>query len=343
MNRDKITSLIILQLLLIVGIFISDWSTQQIGLLKLTIYGVLLILSAMLLSIRIRFINRLKQIIDVTKRAIDGNLTTRLFSNEDHRFNEMIFSINELIEKLEKIQIETIQSHAARKSLLSSISHDIRTPLTSIIGYVNALKDDIATSDEEKKEYLEIISKKSSNLKQLIDKIFNMAKLDADEVPLQIESIDLAEITRELLIEYLPEIKRNELELKINIPESKCLIMVDRLSIIRIIDNILKNAILYGKEGKVLGIELIDNEKEIQLLIWDKGPGISKSESEKVFERMYRGDQSRNSIYAGSGLGLAIAKSLIEKNKGRIWVESKPSNKTTFGIAFTKIKLGFVQ
>ncbi len=261
--------------------------------------------------------------IEGLQRVIKGNLTTRLIVNEDNVFNKMIFSVNELIEQLERVQIKSIKAQNARKRLLSSISHDIRTPLTSIIGYIDALKDDIAVSREEKKEYLEIISKKSSNLKQLINEIFNMAKLDADEVLINPESLELTEITREVLIEYLPEIKKNNLELKLSLPKTKCFITADYLSIIRIIDNLIKNAIIYGKEGKVLGIELMESNQEFQLLVWDKGQGIAEHDLDHVFERMYRGDQSRNSINGGSGLGLAIAKSLVEKNQGRIWVESQ--------------------
>lgn len=336
MKRDKVTLLITLQLMLIVGVCCTGLNTQPPNLFMFILYGSLFFITFILLLMRIQSVNRLKRTIVGLKRAMNGNLKTRLFANEDRLFNEIIFSINELIEQFEKVQIQTIQSEAERKRLLSSISHDIRTPLTSIIGYVDALKDGIATTDEERQEYLEIISRKSSNLKQLIDEIFNMAKLDADEIPIKLESIDLSEITREVLIEYLPEIKKSELELKLTIPETKCSIMVDHLSIIRIIGNLIKNAVLYGKEGKVLGIEIIETSKEFQLLIWDQGPGILKSELNHVFERMYRSDQSRNSIQGGSGLGLAIAKALVEKNNGRIWVESVPWSKTTFGLAFPK-------
>ncbi len=116
------------------------------------------------------------------------------------------------------------KSQKARKQLLSSISHDIRTPLTSIIGYIDALKDGIATSKEEELEYLEILSNKSNSLKQLVDEIFHMAKIDADELPFKEEQLDLSEITRETLIEFLPELSKYHIELKIDIPEKPCLI-----------------------------------------------------------------------------------------------------------------------
>ncbi|MBA4495076.1 HAMP domain-containing histidine kinase [Paenactinomyces guangxiensis] len=114
----------------------------------------------------------------------------------------------------------------------------------------------------------------------MTDEIFTLAKLDADEFPRKPESLDLAEMARESLIEFLPELKKYDIKLKLNIPEEKnCLVMADRLSIIRIIGNIIKNTVHYGKEGKVLGIELIETAHEYQLLIWDQGPGYLKGGS----------------------------------------------------------------
>lgn len=142
------------------------------------------------------------------RRAVDGNVKTRLLTKHDKELNEFVFSINELVEQLEKIQVHSIKSEKARKGILSGISHDIRTPLTSIIGYVDALKDDIAASEVEKKAYIEIISRKANGLKQLLDELFHLAKIDADEITLKAEQLDFAEITRESLIEFLPDLKK---------------------------------------------------------------------------------------------------------------------------------------
>lgn len=288
------------------------------------------------LLMRLRHLTQRKQINTALKRAINGNLKTRLLANQDQGFNESIFLINGLIEQMEKVQIESIKSQEERKRILSSISHDIRTPLTSIIGYIDALKDDIASSEEEKREYLEIISRKSIGLKHFLDELFNMAKIDANEISLKEERIDFAEITRESIIEFLPDLKKEGMELDVQIPEKHCFIMADRLSLMRVISNLIKNAVQYGNEGKVLGIELTETAQEYQLLIWDRGPGIRNADLGNVFERMYRGDQSRNHLHGGSGLGLAIAKALVEKNHGRIWVESTPWEKTTFGFSIPK-------
>lgn len=139
--------------------FFTDLNNQLLGINKLVLYIVLFFFTTFLLLIRFHFVNRLKIMIEGLQRVIKGNLTTRLIVNEDNVFNKMIFSVNELIEQLERVQIESIKSQNARKRLLSSISHDIRTPLTSIIGYIDALKDDIAVSREEKKSILKLFQK----------------------------------------------------------------------------------------------------------------------------------------------------------------------------------------
>lgn len=139
--------------------FFTDLNNQLLGINKLVLYIVLFFFTTFLLLIRFHFVNRLKIMIEELQRVIKGNLTTRLIVNEDNVFNKMIFSVNELIEQLERVQIESIKAQNARKRLLSSISHDIRTPLTSIIGYIDALKDDIAVSREEKKSILKLFQK----------------------------------------------------------------------------------------------------------------------------------------------------------------------------------------
>ncbi|WP_139487926.1 sensor histidine kinase [Brevibacillus dissolubilis] len=336
MTNDRVLFLLILQCAALVALLLHDFYGGLTEIVRVGASAALLITTGLLLINRFRTRSRLKDMQTELRRAINGNLKTRLFAQGDPLLDEVTFSINELIEQLEQVQVQTIQSEAARRSLLSSISHDIRTPLTSVIGYVDALKDDIAVSAEEKLEYLEIISRKSKGLKQLIDEIFTMAKLDADEMPMKPESLDLAELARESLIEFLPDLKKYGIELKVSMPEDACVIIADRLSLMRIMGNIMKNAIHYGQAGRILGVELAETDRDYQLLIWDQGPGISKADIGNVFERMFRSDQSRNPSQGGSGLGLAIAKALVEKNGGKIWVESVPWERTTFGFSIPK-------
>lgn len=336
MKNDKIILLIVLQLFILTGMFIADLHNHLENILKWTLYIALFFISIIFLILRFRYLIQLRRMHTEITRAVNGNLKARLITSHDKAFDELIFSINDLVEQMEKIQIQSIKSQKARKGMLSGVSHDIRTPLTSIIGYIDALKDDIAASEAEKKAYIDIISRKANGLKHLLDELFHMAKIDADEITLKKEQLDLAEVLRESLIEFLPDLNKENMELKTVIPEEKCIITADHLSLKRIIGNLIKNALHYGREGKIVGIELTETSTDYQLVVWDQGPGISKKDMMHVFESMYRGEQSRNHLYGGSGLGLSIAKALAEKQQGKIWAESIPWERTVFGFSLPK-------
>ncbi|MBW7475408.1 HAMP domain-containing histidine kinase [Paenibacillus oenotherae] len=338
MKPDKSMLLLLLQFLILLALPLISYLAGGGShvMLQGMLYGALVVIAASLFMQRYRFNAKLKRVVADLERVRMGNMNTRLLANDGSMFDEVIFSINALIEQLSRMQIQSIRSEAARKSLLSNISHDIRTPLTSIIGYVDALKDDIAGSHEEKQEYMAIISSKASALKALIEELFQLAKLDGDDIPMQPEPLDLAEIARESVIAFLPELKQAGIRLQANIPEEKCMIMADHLSLLRIMNNMIKNAVQYGSAGQVLGVELIERANAYHLSVWDKGAGIASADLAHVFDRMYRADRSRNAQNFGSGLGLAIAKALVEKNEGTIWVESIPGVKTTFTFSIPK-------
>ncbi|MVO99062.1 sensor histidine kinase [Paenibacillus lutrae] len=339
MKLDKTLSLQLLQLLVISALILAELAGPPPGWLRWACLLTLFLLSWLYLYEQLRTRARLHQIQQELRRVLDGNRTTRLLAKDSPSMNEVIFTINELIHELEQVQIEAVQSQAARKSLLSSISHDIRTPLTSIIGYVDALKDGAAVTQQEQRDYLDILSRKAGALKHLTDEMFNMAKLDADEFPIAAEPLDLAEAARESLIEFLPELKQAGMELIIRIPEEKrFMIAADRLSLNRILGNLIKNAIHYGKEGGVLGIELTEIKGgDYQLSLWDQGPGIAPGDIGHVFQRMYRSDAARSPSSGGSGLGLSIARALTEKNGGRIGVSSVPWSRTAFTLIFPQL------
>src|SRR5699024_12231867 len=165
--NDKIIFLIMLQFITITGIFMINYYYQTTVIFRCFLFIVLFFITDILLFKRIHYHTQLKRMNVELERAINGNLNTRLLANHDKFFNELTFSINDLIEQLEKVQIQSIKSQTVRKRILSSISHDIRTPLTSIIGYIHTLQDDMTTSDEEKRKYLEIVSGKTTGIKQL--------------------------------------------------------------------------------------------------------------------------------------------------------------------------------
>ncbi|QTL97539.1 sensor histidine kinase [Iocasia frigidifontis] len=322
-------------------IFLLILNITLVFLIEISLFGLIIIIllcfvTIILLYRIIKRKNLYQLILNHLKDISTGNLNRRIHIGDTDIYSELLLVLNQITERLQEEIIKSKEADGIRKRLLSNISHDIRTPLTSILGYLEALRDDLALDKEEREKYLNILLIKAVNLKEMIDEIFQMARLDADDFELDFQLFDLTEIIRECLIDFLPGIKQKGLDMKIDIPEEECIIYADRLSVERIIDNILKNSIEYGKDGGFIGIELSHTKKGFILSIWDKGPGIEKKEIPYVFERLYMGNKSRNKslVGSGSGLGLAIAKKLLEEHGGKITLESIPWEKTVFQLYF---------
>ncbi|HLV10000.1 MAG TPA: HAMP domain-containing sensor histidine kinase [Halanaerobiales bacterium] len=300
----------------------------------LAIFLILLITEGFLLYRIVKRMKKTSSILEQGEEIIGGNLKHRIHLTDAGDYSELIVLINNLADKLQKEIIKNEESREARKRLLSNISHDIRTPLTSILGYVEALRDDLALSDKEKEKYYEIMHARAENLKEIIDEIFLMARIDAGDFEMDFQAQDLAEITRCCLIDFMPVIKKEGLETELIIPEKECLIYADRLAAERIIENVIKNSIEHGINGSFIGIELSAVDKGFLLSVRDKGPGIAEEDISYIFERLYKGDKTRSHSRSGSGLGLGIASRLIEKHRGRISVESVPGEETVFEVYF---------
>ena len=163
-----------------------------------------------------------------------------------------------------------------------------------------------------------------------------MAKLDSDDIPMNFTSLDLSEVVRETLIDFLPTINNEKIQLKVNLID-KAIIYGDKLSMVRIISNLINNSLKYGKDGNLLGIELLSSDKYYTLNIYDKGKGIPKEHINYIFNRLYTGDESRRTSTYNSGLGLSIVKKLTQLHNGEIFVESIPFEKTTFTFKIPKL------
>lgn len=250
----------------------------------------------------------------------------------------LIFEINRLIDKYEHLKIMTEVKSKNSKQLLSNLSHDIRTPLTSIIGYIDAIKDGIVSSEEEMKQFMDILAMKANNLKDLTDQIFNVARIDADDISLNFEHISLNEFLRHTIIDFLPQIEKNHMTLVNEIQEDTFMVYGDRVGLTRIFQNIIKNTIQHGKDGKIIGISTSVANDYYRVIIWDKGKGIPKEKQALIFERLYKVDDARKLSASNSGLGMAIAKKLVEKHKGNIFVKSQENAFTEFYVELPILK-----
>jgi len=257
---------------------------------------------------------------------------------KDAEITPLVYEINQLIDTNRGLMVEREKQESNTKKLLSNLSHDIRTPLTSIIGYADALKDGMVSSQEEAQSFIEILSMKSNNLKELTDQIFNIARIDADDVAMNTEYINLNDFLIHILIDFMPQIEKNQMTLDNQLGLKPFMINADPVALTRIFHNIIKNTLQHGKDGKIMGISSQEVDGFYQVIIWDRGKGIPKAKQGMIFERLFKVDDSRKLSSSNSGLGMAIAKKLVDKHQGRIYIKSEEHEFTEFYVEFPVLK-----
>ncbi|MTK13162.1 MAG: HAMP domain-containing histidine kinase [Clostridiaceae bacterium] len=220
--------------------------------------------------------------------------------------------------------------------MISNISHDLRTPLTSMLGYIELILNDNTLNEEEKGQYVKIVYDKGNHLYNLMEEFFQASKLESKDIILDIKQINISEIVRQNVVAFFNEFKKLNMEVQINIPEKDIFAFGDEKAINRILNNLINNALKYGSEGTIIGINLRENSNYVFIDVWDNGVGIPKEEIEYVFDRLYTVKKSRKLNLKSSGLGLTIVKKLVEAQKGTISVKSNPFEKTEFTFTLTK-------
>ena len=228
----------------------------------------------------------------------------------------MQIKIKELIEN-EK------NSEKTKNELITNIAHDLRTPLTSVVGYLEILATNEKLTEDQKKEYLRIAYEKSKKLGELIEDLFSYTKVSLNAMSLKLDNIDIIILLNQLIEELYPLFEKNNLSFEFDSNVKSLEIVADPKLLSRLFENLLNNAIKYGKDGKRILIRLhkIDQE-DFYVSIINYGNIIPKDSLEKLFERFYRVDESRNSAISGTGLGLAIAKNIVDMHRGKIQVTS---------------------
>lgn len=279
---------------------------------------------------------RIREQISFIKDALgdikDGNLNRRILSQENDITKQICYGINEIAISGQSQLIRQKQSEQAYKRLITSLSHDIKTPLASLVGYLEAIESGIVVG-EEKNEYLHVAYEKSQHLKHFVENLFEWVKLDSGEQVFHFENVDLNELSRNIIADWVPVLENSYFEYEFVIPENEYPIRIDINAYIRILNNLLQNVITHS-EGNKMTLQIIEDQQQAKIIIADNGKGISADNLPHIFERLYQCDASRSS--KGNGLGLAIAKELIGIHKGNIIVNSSPGVGTEFIITLQK-------
>ena len=231
----------------------------------------------------------------------------------DHSIEKLFTQINYVYKKRQEERIAYQRREEQIRREIENISHDLRTPLSSIIGYVDLIKD-TDTSELEKIEYLEIIGKRSRVLQGFIQDFYELSRIEGDDYPLIYQSVEIQSIVKEVIVAYYQEFKKKNIEVDIQIEDKPSYIIVDKIQFNRIINNLVQNALKYSEKSFVIKQYKIDEECIIELSN-DKNH-MREEELAYIFDRFYTGDTTRNT--QSTGLGLPIAKVLTEKMKGSI-------------------------
>lgn len=288
----------------------------------------------LLFSIKLR---RVQESLSVIKEALEdikaGNLNRRVLAKENDLTKQICYDINRIATTNQSQFVRQQQSEQAYKRLMTSLSHDVKTPLASLVGYLEAVTENLVAG-EEKETYIQIATEKAHQLKEFVESLFEWVKLDAGEQVYHFEQLDLNELTRDIMADWIPTLENSHFEYDIDIPENEYFMKIDVRAYIRILNNLIQN-ILTHSGGNKLTLRITENESQVQIAVTDNGIGISPSNLPHIFERMYQCDDSR--LADGNGLGLAIVKELVNAHKGEIKVESILSVGTTFIIMFRKV------
>lgn len=280
-----------------------------------------------------RIRGQLSRITDALADMKSGNLNRRILVQENDLTKQLCYDINEIARNSQAQLIGQRQSEQAYKRLMASLSHDVKTPLASLVGYLEAV-DGGLVKGMEASEYIQVASEKAHHLKDFVNTLFEWVKLDAGEQIFHFELWDLNELSRSVMAEWVPLLENNHFSYEIEIPETEYTTRVDSTAYTRILNNLLQNVLTHS-DGNQVSLTLKETEQQAKLLISDNGQGIAALDLPHIFERMYQCDHSRSA--KGNGLGLSIAKELVSAHGGTITVSSVPGAGTTFLITLPKV------
>ena len=295
-----------------------------------------LVLALLVIGYLARTLLGVRRQLGIIKEALqdikDGNLNRRVLASESDMTKQICYGINEIASSSQARLVRQKQAEQAYKRLMTSLSHDVKTPLASLVGYLEAVENGLVTGPE-KDEYIHVAVEKAHRLKQFVTSLFEWVKLDAGEQVYHFGVFDLNEITRNSIAEWVPMLEAAGVAYEIEIPETEYPVRLDPNAYTRVLNNLLQNTLAHSGASCVW-LRVTEGEKEAQIEVTDNGKGVSPDDLPHLFERMYQCDHSRAD--GGNGLGLSIAKELISAHNGTIKAQSTPGQGMTFTVSLPK-------
>ena len=337
------------------------------------VFAFICILASVLIIRRVR--GQIAEMVEILEDVKSGNGNRRILSETHELTAPLAYELNDIILSYERRLCACHQMEETNRQLMTSLSHDIRTPLTTLIGYLDAAQKGIVTG-KERDDYIETACRKAHDLKEYIDVLFDWFRLGSDEFTLNMTTVDLTDLTRSILICWVPVLENARIDFTIDIPEQPFPARLDPDGYTRIINNLMQNVLSHSQADKIR-ISLTEQESSredsssptrragrvlpwqqtssyapahkkqqmsgfadhplfIKIVVADNGIGIEKEDLKHIFERLYKCDRGRSE--KGSGLGLSIARQLAEKMGGTITAESTPGKGCAFTLLFPLVK-----
>lgn len=324
----------------LISLFLLFLIFKFVGVQTITIFFAIIFVIHQIshIYITLRMEKRIMEPLEKLKNGVDqiakGNYDVRIDNNVCNEIGVLIYDFNKMAETLSKAEKMQQEYEENRKELIANISHDLKTPITSINGYIEALVDGVVTSPDKVNNYLRVIYNNTTYINNLIDDLFLFSKLDMQKLDFNFEKIKIRPFMTDLMEEFNFVLKENDIGFKFqdNLLEELD-VNIDRKRIYQVIRNIIGNAMKYGSQQEpVIEVQLGNNDLYVNIEVKDNGPGIPIDKLPHIFNRFYRIDAERTKDFMSTGLGLAIAKEMVEAHEGRINVNSIVGEGSSFVI-----------
>jgi signal transduction histidine kinase len=268
-----------------------------------------------------------------TESIAKGDLDFVIKYKRNNELGRLCQAFETMRDKLKASIEERLASERQRKEMIGVISHDLRTPISSIKGYVEALQDGMARDEEQFQRYLKVIHDKTNRLDALIDDLFLYSQMELGNLKMNLELADSRVMLEDIMNSVSMDLENETMEMVVKRPFPSVWVRADIKRINQVVDNILQNAVKYAENCGVIEVMATVDDGYLEISISDNGIGIAREDLSHIFELFYRGEKSRSRHYGGTGLGLAICKNIVEQHGGKIWAESHIGEGTT--ISFT--------
>ncbi|MEW9051235.1 MAG: HAMP domain-containing sensor histidine kinase [Neobacillus sp.] len=278
----------------------------------------------------------ISNVIEQVGMIAEGNFSNRVESSDFPELSSLANHVNGMVDKLQNAMEEERLAEQAKRDLITNVSHDLRTPLTSIVGYLGLIEQDEYMDETELRYYVQTAAEKANRLNKLLDDLFEYTRVQNQGLHVKKEQIDLGEMLSQLAVQFRFHMIEAGMECRLFLPQQKLTVEADGNKLARVFENLITNGLKYGKAGRYLDIYGQDDEDTIAITIVNYGQAISSLDLPFIFERFYRVEKSRSDSDKSSGLGLAIAKGLVELHGGRISAASN-AQETAFTVTLPKV------